>query len=368
MSPLPRTKENRKLPKYWREKKGYYFFRAPPHLRHLTGGKAEISLGKDLGKAYQKFSGFFDVTDPVLSLGDLIDRYQLSVVPTYESRNTRDSKTASLARLRSSLGDNSVELVDAPAIKVYKHMVAEAKSKKIANMDLECLSHLFTMALDWGVIREHPMLGKKVTKFVLEGRERYVEDWELDAWASVANPFLVVYVQLKGATGLRQQDLLTLERKHISETELASINLKTGKALRFPLYDAAGEPTSVKRALDAIDAYYRTKNKSRARPVLNSRWIFTTRTGGSYYDLENRRSPGFKNIWQRSMKKALAETALKESFTEHDLRGKAASDLDSDTAAQDLLAHSDLKTTRKHYRRKGTLVTPTAGFFRGHKG
>ncbi|MEQ8801113.1 MAG: hypothetical protein RLP45_03665, partial [Haliea sp.] len=133
------------------------------------------------------------------------------------------------------------------------------------------------------------MLGKKVTKFSLKARERYVEDWELAAWASVANPFLVAYVSLKGATGLRQQDLLTLERKHISETELVSVNLKTGKQLRFPLYDAEGDPTSVKRALETVDAYYRTKNKSRARPVLNSRWIFMTRTGGSYYDLENRR-------------------------------------------------------------------------------
>ncbi|MEX0827363.1 MAG: hypothetical protein WD005_00245 [Haliea sp.] len=63
------------------------------------------------------------------------------------------------------------------------------------------------------------------------------------------------------------------------------------------------------------------------------------------------------------MKKALALTDLEESFTEHDLRGKVASDMATDIEAQNILANSDAKVTRKHYRRKGTLVTPAKGFF-----
>ena len=63
-----------------------------------------------------------------------------------------------------------------------------------------------------------------------------------------------------------------------------------------------------------------------------------------------------------SMKKALKLSSLQESFTEHDLRAKTSSDLDSDIDAQKLLQHADVATTRKHYRRKGSITAPTDGF------
>ena len=64
------------------------------------------------------------------------------------------------------------------------------------------------------------------------------------------------------------------------------------------------------------------------------------------------------------MKKALKLTQLEESFTEHDLRGKVGSDFDTDSQAQSTVGHSDAKTTRKHYRRKGSVVQPAGGFFK----
>jgi len=81
--------------------------------------------------------------------------------------------------------------------------------------------------------------------------------------------------------------------------------------------------------------------------------------------MENRRAPGFKNNWQRSMKKALRLTSLEESFSEHDRRGKVGSDVDTDVEAQEQLGHSDTKTTRKHYRRRGSVVKAAKGFFQG---
>ena len=62
------------------------------------------------------------------------------------------------------------------------------------------------------------------------------------------------------------------------------------------------------------------------------------------------------------MKKALELSSLQESFTEHDLRDKRGSDLDSDIDAQKLLQHADVSTTRKHYRRKESITAPTDGF------
>ena len=56
------------------------------------------------------------------------------------------------------------------------------------------------------------------------------------------------------------------------------------------------------------------------------------------------------------MRKALDETGLEQRFTEHDLRVKVGSDVDSDVEAQKLLAHTDVATTSKHYRRRGSVV------------
>ena len=54
----------------------------------------------------------------------------------------------------------------------------------------------------------------------------------------------------------------------------------------------------------------------------------------------------------------MAETKVKEHFTEHDLRAKVASDADSLEHAKDLLSHSDSGITAKIYRRKATIMKP----------
>jgi hypothetical protein len=57
MAPQNRAKQNEALPKYWRHRGKTYYYRVPPHMRHLHSGKAEISLGQSLSQAYQKFAG-----------------------------------------------------------------------------------------------------------------------------------------------------------------------------------------------------------------------------------------------------------------------------------------------------------------------
>jgi integrase len=56
------------------------------------------------------------------------------------------------------------------------------------------------------------------------------------------------------------------------------------------------------------------------------------------------------------MDRVLAETKLKERFTEHDLRAKAASDVASLEKARALLQHADARTTARAYRRKPERV------------
>jgi integrase len=360
MAPKRRNHENRALPKYWRFYKGSYSYRVPPQLRHLHGGKTEISLGQSLSGAYQKFALLYQTEECITLMRSLFDRYAAEVVPD-KAQSTQKSNYRSLTRLRDAIGDNLVNAVTSQAIYTYRDKCGRKYSKKYANLDLEVLSHCFTKAIEWGVIHHHPMTNKKVVKFSLKGRDRYVEDWELEEWCRVASPFLLAYAGLKGVTGLRKQDMLTIRLKDISETELTSVNLKTGKTIRFPLYDTNGEPTTVKLALDDVQDYYRSQRKHK-RAVVMSQYLFHNRKGECYWSFEKATCSGFDSIWQRHMKKALSETQLEEKFTDHDLRTKVASDLDTDQQASDLMAHSSLQVTRKHYRLKGQKAVPASGF------
>ena len=94
-----------------------------------------------------------------------------------------------------------------------------------------------------------------------------------------------------------------------------------------------------------------------ARPRL-SQYLFCTSEGKCYIDGDTEESRGWQSMWARFMARVLSETKVKERFTEHDLRAKAASGADSLEHARALLSHTDSKTTRAVYRRKPERVDP----------
>jgi len=89
----------------------------------------------------------------------------------------------------------------------------------------------------------------------------------------------------------------------------------------------------------------------RVRPVL-APYLFCTRKGQCYMNEMTGNAPGWSSMWQRFMDRVLAETEVKERFTEHDLRAKVGSDAESVERARALLQHADTRTTQRVYRRK----------------
>jgi integrase len=57
-------------------------------------------------------------------------------------------------------------------------------------------------------------------------------------------------------------------------------------------------------------------------------------------------------------KQRAIKNGLTESFTEHDLRAKTASDLENLEQAAQLLQHSSSSTTQRIYRRKPDVLLP----------
>lgn len=360
-----RSTSNRRYPKYWRlRQRGnvyYITYRVPAVIRALWGNKREVLLGKGTTQgeaeknAYELWARKIHSGVTPFTMGDLFDKYLAEVVPG-KSEKSQTSNKDSIKRLRSTCADIPVTAYETYMAFQYKEACGKSKSEKIANLDLEVLSHCFSKAFEWGVpLQFHPMKGK-VTKFPRLPRDRYVEDWELAEFMSVANPMLQVYIPLKLATGKDQSIILDIKLADIKEDGLAFPKRKkikasaNAKASFMPFFDKFGETTELKELIDAVMAW-RAKHLK-----IGSLHLFATSQGKPYYDSLN--NSAFKSMWQRAMKKALDQTKLEEKFTEHDLCSKTASDVETLEQAAKLRGHTNTKTTQQVYRVKPEIVLP----------
>jgi integrase len=367
MSPsIERKAANKAYPKYWRLRRRHnkfiVSFRVPTSIRHLWENKAEVTLGLGDTQAEAERQAFYTWAKKIhadttpMSMADLFDKYSAEVIPE-KSPKTQSSNRDSIKRLRAVCGEIPVLAYKTHMAYQYRDAVAKTKSEKIANLDLQVLSHCFTKAFEWGVdLVEHPIKGK-VTKFTLQARDRYVTDEELEWFLSVANPFLNAYIPLKIATGKDQSMILAIKLTDIKEDSLffpkrfkTEGKSKNVKASSMPFMHN-GQSTGLKEILDGILLWRKSVKKA-----WNSEYLFVARTGLPYFDGKN--NSAFKSIWQRAMTKALKDTALTEKFTEHDLCSKTASDVETVEEAARLRGHTNLRTTTQNYRVKPETVIP----------
>jgi integrase len=342
MSPKPRLDTNKGLPAGWRHKHGAYYYRPPVQLRDLWDGKTEYRLAKTLSEAYRVWADKLEVYSDVQNMGELFDRYAHEVIPL-KAQRTQASNLASIRKLKSVFGKMPIEAVKPKHVYQFKDIRGK-QGKTAANRDIEVLSHTFTKAIEWGFCENHPIKGK-VQKFSRPPRKRYVEDWELAEALKFASPLISTYVELKLLTGLRRGDLLSLKVSDLKEDGIHVTPRKTanstGKSVIYSWTDSLRE--SVERII-------------KLRRKILSIWLFHTNKGQPYLK-PNGTANGFDSIWQRFMAKALENSALKERFTEHDLRAKVASETGSEHAKK-MLGHSSSEITDRVYRRKPEIIRP----------
>jgi len=356
MTPKNRLNINKPHPERWRWKNGAWRYRVPEGMEYLWDGKKEFTLGKTEAEAYRTYAGRMKEYDRggLVFMEQALDKYLIEVVPT-KAHATQRSNGYSINRLRQGFSGVKIRQIKPSLIYQYREYIAKNLSEKHYNLDHEVLSHVFTKCIEWGAIDAHPMVNKGVVKFPTKRRTRYVEDWELEEFLSAAPPFIVAYVNLKMLLGQDKGDMLSIKISAIQKDGLLiEPRKKTSKKRQearkrlFPFFIEC-ESTGLREALDDIQAL--------PRPI-GSIWLFCTRRGQPYIK-ETGTTSGFDSLWQRAMKKALAETDLAEKFTEHDLRAKVASDAATDEDAQRQLDHGSAQTTRKTYRRKA-VVMPVA--------
>ncbi len=354
--PRKRRRENRGLPARWTIHHGAYFYYVPRGQESQWDGKRLFRLGSTLVEAYQTWTAHLrDTIAPASTVGQLLDRYALEVVPT-KAPKTQNGNVAAIKRLKGVAGH--IALAEFRPAHAYQYLDRRGREgRTAAKREIEVLSHAFTKAIEWGLIDAHPIVGK-VRKPGTPPRDRYVEDWEVLAALSLparrrsgSVAMVQAYIRLKLLTGLRRGDLLRLRISDLLEDGIHVRPRKTAKTTGKRLVIVWDEAGALRGAVEDAKAL---------RPVDIAPWLFCNRRGEPYVT-EAGSADGWDSIWQRFMARVLAETDVKQRFTEHDLRAKCASDAESLAHAQQLLSHADSATTKRIYRRRPERVRPGKG-------
>lgn len=358
--PRARNKENKGLPSRWRKTRNAYYYQVPIGLEYLWDGKKTFKLGDTLVDASRVWAERIGEPDKARTIADLLDRYEYEVVPT-KSKTSQPNDRRSLKVLRSVLGAMSLASLKPHHIYEYvdkrKRKVINAKGKELgglasARREIAVLSHAYTMAIKWGCVERHPFIGQ-VKLETTKPRTRYIEDWEITECLSLepvrkrgSVKSVQAYIRLKLLTGLRTSDMLRLTESDIREDGIHVRISKTNKPQIIEWDEDGMLRGAVQGARDA-------------RPIDFSPFLFCTNQGKSYVSEATGKPEGWTSMWQRFMARVLKETKMTESFTDHDLRAKCASDASSLEHARRLLAHADSRVTQKHYRRAGERVKPS---------
>jgi integrase len=200
--------------------------------------------------------------------------------------------------------------------------------------EMALLSHVFTVAVEWGEVDANPC--KEIRKKRPKPRRRYVTEAEYQAAYKIMPPMIQCAMDLAVLTALRPSDLLGLQRSNLTDEGIRVHTQKNGKDL---ITWSDELEAVVKRA-------WQLPPRFRQHLIANRR--------GKPYSIS-----GFISIWYRYMQKALRakDNGMNETFQFRDLRAKSASD-DTAESATARLGHNDPKLTESVYRRKPVVVRP----------
>lgn len=347
--PRARNPENRGLPARWKHEHSAYYYQVPTGQESMWDGKKKFRLGATLPEAYKVWADRIGVVVKAKTIGALLDRYMLQVVPN-KKVTTQTHNRIAVKPLRAVFAD--VHLLDIKPMHIYQYIEKRGGGTG-AHREIEVLSHAFTKAVEWGFIHQHPFKGE-IRLTGEKPRTRYVEDWEVVECLSLVSKRKIgsvlavqAYIRVKLLTGMRLGDLLRLK---ISDLKEDGIHFTPGKS----------QTTTGKRMIIkwSNELRHSVEVAKEVRPNQSSQFLFCNRDGNGYFNEVTGRAGGWESLWRGFFRRVMAETKVTEKFTEHDLRAKCASDAKTLEHASALLSHADSKITDRVYRRKPEIVEP----------
>jgi integrase len=296
---------------------------------YVTRDNRWLNLGKDIAIARRKWADLEGET-PQAGMSALMDRYLLEVAPGKAPRTQEDNK-AEMVNLRAVFGAMEPRAIKPMHVARYLDTRGKAAPTR-ANREKALLSHVFTMAMRWGVVDANPCRG--VHRNTEAKRDRYITDAEFSATWQAGNLTVRCLMDLAYLTAQRIGDLITLRRQDISEAGIAFTQSKTGKKLVVEM------TPELKAVIERI---------GRIHPKVASMSLLCTRTGEPYsYD-------GIASMFKRAATKA----GVKD-FHFHDIRAKSLTDAKRDGRDAQALAGHATETMTAHYvkRREVERVAP----------
>lgn len=321
-------KHDRSLPRGMTCERGTFFFRGKDRKR--------VNLGHDYFEAAAAYRRLVGSVERCRTLHDVIEKYRLEVLPLKKSAVTRENEAKSLDRLDAVFGKLLPDNLDAPMC--YKYMdERKKKDGKPAPVsgrhEIALLGHVLSKAIRWGAGFANVV--RTLEKSEKNTRTRYVTDAEFAACRALANPRMQVAMDLARNIGQRRADLLKLKHEDCTDDGIIIRQGKTGAGV---IVQWTPTLRKIVRAAKALS------------PDIPREFVLRTGSGGPYT------SDGFSAIWQRLMVKYVGRGGVR--FTFHDLRAKAASDMETLEGAQALLGHHSPETTKGIYRRGLTKARP----------
>lgn len=305
----------RKLPPRVYAKHGAYYF--------VTLERKWIRLGTTKAEMYAKLASLEGETR-YGTMDALISRYLREVTPG-KAKNSRDKDEQHAKALRAWCGQEHPQNITPPDVARF---LRTATRKVLANRQRALLSHVFTMAIEWGDVTTNPCTG--VRRNPEKPRDRYPEDWEMFTVMKLASRRMWWLISLAYMTGQRQGDLLALRESNLRSDGIYVQQGKTGEKL------LVGYSPSIRILLAQMAAQRR---ELVVRPLDCP--LFHGRHGKPW--------KGASTEWQRIMRKS----GLNPRFHFHDIRAKS----ETDSSGSGRLGNSEA-VAKRVYRRKPTRVEP----------
>lgn len=309
------------LPKHVRPKNGSYHYENP-----VTREWTRLAPLDDYAGMLTALALILAANAPTNTLEQLWAKYQVEELPKL-AKKTQQNRRNDMKRPLAVFGKMPASAIEPHHAWTYWRKRGETEQAK---HEIRAMSALLTYARQVGArTTANPWfeLGLEVKN---KAPRPYVTDAMFYAVRDIAPPMLGYMMDAAWCCGLDGATLRMLERRHITDTGLLFERPKTDKY----------------QQIDGPDLVEIVKSALRLAPQVR-RFIFCKRGGQPFT------ANGMQTAWQRLVHKAIKLGRLKpeERYGLHDLRAKAASEAESDEAAKNLLAHSDVKVTRQHYRR-----------------
>lgn len=310
-----KRKTNKHLPRRVYEKHGAFWFVDPQNKWHrlaTTYPDALIALATLMNRGL-----------PAVTVELLIARFKAEELPS-KAKATQKSRLQELKPIEKAFGHMVPDDIEPSDVWNYYRARGEIEQAK---HECRALSAVLSFGRRIGACKKpNPCFGLRLAGS--GPRDRYVTNEEFLIVRDLAPEMLGYAMDTALLAGCRKNDIICMERKHITAEGILYEPTKDGK------YSLIEWNDELKLTIDGA---------LRLSPRVRQ-FVFCTQDGKKFTP------DGFNTAWQRLMAKAM-ERGLKERFTFNDLRAKSASDADSDEEAAARLNHTDTAITRRVYRR-----------------